>query len=86
MAPIQHRMPVLLDPTAWARWLIPQAGADDVAELLAPCPRDRLQVRPASRLVNDPGNEGPGLLEPGVIDHAEIVELSLPIVVDPAPR
>lgn len=58
------RMPVVLDPGSWDRWLDVEAGAQDVAGLLTPCPPASLVVRPVSPLVNDHRNDGPSLLEP----------------------
>jgi putative SOS response-associated peptidase YedK len=64
LAQIHGRMPVVLGPEAWDRWLDPGATAADLARLLVPCPDDALLVRPASRLVNDPRRDGPEILEP----------------------
>lgn len=64
IAPVHDRMPVILDPAGWRAWLDPELGADAAAGLLVPCPADWLEVRPASRLVNDHRHEGPELLEP----------------------
>ncbi len=63
VAEIHDRMPVVLGREAWERWLDPHATAADLAGLLVPCPDDTLLVRPASRLVNDPRNDGPEVLE-----------------------
>ena len=62
LAGIHDRMPVLLPPSSWGRWLDPNADAGDVADLLVPCADGLLKVRPVSRLVNDVANEGPQLL------------------------
>jgi putative SOS response-associated peptidase YedK len=64
IAEFHGRMPVVLGPDAWERWLDPRATAADLARLLAPCDEDALMVRPASRLANDPRNDGPEVLEP----------------------
>ncbi len=58
---IHPRMPVVLPPEAWARWLDPQLT--DAAELLAPYPGE-LAAWPVSRAVNRPANDFPHLLEP----------------------
>jgi putative SOS response-associated peptidase YedK len=63
MAEIHRRVPVILPPSGWRRWLDPSAGAADVAELLGPCPDGWLTARPVSALVNDASNEGPELIE-----------------------
>lgn len=65
MASIHDRMPVVIPPDAWARWLDPVAP--DLAELGALLePRDdiALVAHPVSRLVNDVRNDGPALIEP----------------------
>ena|SRR5437879_6217641 len=71
---IHNRMPVVLPRSSWGRWLDPDAGADDVAGLLAPCRDDLLRVRPVSTLVNDVANEGPALIEPPAAGPQEDVE------------
>ncbi|HLH71317.1 MAG TPA: SOS response-associated peptidase [Candidatus Dormibacteraeota bacterium] len=64
LRPIHDRMPVILPPTSWARWLDSGTGADEVADLLMPCPDEWLSTRPISSLVNDVANDGPALIEP----------------------
>lgn len=67
VAPIHDRMPAILDPSAWARWL--DLDADDLDELtdvLHPAPVGLLTVRPVSPDVNRVTNKGPELLEPYV--------------------
>ena len=71
-------MPVILPRSSWGRWLDPDAGADDVADLLAPCPDDWLCVRPVSTLVNDVANEGPALIEPPAAPLMEFEQQELP--------
>jgi len=66
IAEIHGRMPVVLARDAWERWLDPRATAADLARLLVPCPDDALLVRPASRLANDPRNDGPEVMVPDV--------------------
>lgn len=82
VAPLHGRMPVILDSTSWQAWLDPRATAGDVAGLLGPCPETWLAVRPVSRLVNNPRNEGPELLaEPA--DYTRVVtELQLSLLDD----
>jgi len=65
MSPIHDRMPVLLAPADWARWLdrsIQEPGA--VTDLLRPCPDDWLQAWPVSRAVSTGRAEGPALVQP----------------------
>jgi putative SOS response-associated peptidase YedK len=64
LRPIHDRMPVIVPAGGWGRWLDPAAGADEVADLLVPCPDEWLSVRPIAPLVNDVANEGPALIAP----------------------
>ncbi len=58
MAPIHERMPVIVDPADYGRWL---AGADG---LPGPCPPQSIAAHPVSRAVNRAANDGPDLLLP----------------------
>ncbi len=64
MAPIHDRMPVLLPPEAWGRWLSrsPQDAAA-LAPMLQPCPPERLRAWPVSRAVSRGTAEGEALTE-----------------------
>ena len=65
MRPIHNRMPVVIPPEAWGRWLDP--ALPDVAELhglLVPAAEDDLEAYPVSRAVNNVRNDGPALIEP----------------------
>lgn len=65
MAPIHHRMPVVLDPDDWARWLEPTPlGDDERARLLVPAPDDALVFDEVSTQVNRPANDTPDLIAP----------------------
>jgi putative SOS response-associated peptidase YedK len=65
LRPLHERMPVILAPGAWDRWLDPGAGNEELASLLRPAADELLSARPVSRRVNSPGNDGPELVEPG---------------------
>lgn len=65
MRPIHNRMPVVIPPEAWGRWLDP--ALPDIAELhglLVPAAEDDLEAYPVSRAVNNVRNDGPALIEP----------------------
>jgi putative SOS response-associated peptidase YedK len=64
MAPIHHRMPVVLAPEDWATWLDPAAPLTEVKGLLIPAPAAWFDLYPVSTLVNNVRNEGPELLAP----------------------
>ena len=65
MAPIHNRMPVILAPKDFERWLDPAlTAAGAVQDLLAPCPPEGMEAIPVRPLVNNPRNQGPDLIEP----------------------
>jgi putative SOS response-associated peptidase YedK len=79
---VHDRMPLLLDPTQWARWLDP--SATDVAELLRPPAEDSvaaLELRPVSSAVNSVRNNGPEL----VARYAPEPEAGATTLFDPEP-
>lgn len=65
IAPIHERMPVVVQPRDWQRWLdcrtVEPAG---VADLLAAPPRDFFEAIPVSDLVNKVANTGPEIQAP----------------------
>ena len=60
-APIHNRMPVILDPADYDRWL--DLERPDAQELLRPCPDDWLEAYPVSPRVNRPQNDDATLIE-----------------------
>lgn len=64
--PIHPRMPVILSPADYARWLAPTSGPAlaALATLLAPAPDDLLQAVAVGRHVNDPHHDEPACVEP----------------------
>jgi putative SOS response-associated peptidase YedK len=64
LAPLHHRMPVVLASSDWDEWLDPQRrNVEEVRRLCAPLPDGELVFHPVSRLVNKADNNGPELLE-----------------------
>jgi len=62
---IHDRMPVILDPAAYALWLSDRAqDAPALKALLVPYPAEAMSVRAVSTLVNDPRNDGPECIVP----------------------
>ena len=55
VAPVHDRMPVILDPGDFERWLDPEAA--DGRTLLLPCPPDWLEAYEVSPRVNSPAND-----------------------------
>ena len=61
-APVHDRMPVIVQPTDYERWLDPEN--EDVSDLLAPTPADGWIAYPLNRRVNNPKNDDVRLIEP----------------------
>ena len=65
IAPYHQRMPVILDPAAYAAWLAPEERSpQELAHLLNPLPPDQLAAYPVSTLVNNARIDSPACLEP----------------------
>ncbi len=65
VVPVHDRMPVILNPADYDRWLDP--GFQDAAGLLLllkPCPAEELEMHEVSMKVNSPRNNSPDLIEP----------------------
>jgi len=59
-APIHNRMPVILAPEDWPRWL---GTPDDRRALLKPVPSERMECWPVGKAVGNVRNEGPSLVQ-----------------------
>lgn len=65
VAPFHDRMPVILDPSDYDRWLDPTLqDPGSIQPLLCPYPPERMQIVPVSTLVNSPKNDVPECLAP----------------------
>ena len=65
MADLHDRMPVILDPKDYDRWLdSDQQDGSRAAKLLKPYPADKMAAWPVSTYVNKAGNEGEKCIEP----------------------
>jgi putative SOS response-associated peptidase YedK len=65
MEPIHDRMPVILDPGDFDKWLDPtQHEPDQLQALLRPFPSERMKAVAISTYVNNPRNQGPACIEP----------------------
>ncbi len=71
IAPFHHRMPVILAPEEYDRWLDPETPLGELEALLRPAPEDWLEAYPVSRHVNDPRADDPRVLEPAGGDLLE---------------
>jgi putative SOS response-associated peptidase YedK len=64
VSPLHDRMPALLPPSAWSRWLGADVGPSAACSLLRPAPAGTLTARPASPAASSVANDGPELLTP----------------------
>lgn len=65
MAAIHDRMPVIVAPSDYARWLDCKSGtADTIRDLLRPIEDGRLSIVEVNPKLNNPRNEGPELQQP----------------------
>jgi putative SOS response-associated peptidase YedK len=62
--PLHDRMPVILEPDDFARWLDPRTPIETLTPLLRPFPADTLEAVAVGTAVNSPKNDGPDLLAP----------------------
>lgn len=63
VARLHDRMPVVLPPDAWSRWLDPAAPTDMLVALLRPVVDAALEAYPVGPSVNSVRNDGPLLIE-----------------------
>jgi putative SOS response-associated peptidase YedK len=64
MVGIHDRMPVILKPADYPRWLDPnERDPADLTDLLKPYPAAEMEARPVSRTVNNPKNDSPACVE-----------------------
>ncbi|MEX0325108.1 MAG: SOS response-associated peptidase [Puniceicoccaceae bacterium] len=75
---IHHRMPVLLEPAKWDRWLdTANVKGEGLKELMIPANDDYLEVRPVSTRVNKTDADDPDLLEEVVPEDTQDGQLDL---------
>lgn len=60
LEPIHNRMPVIIAPVDYQKWLT--AGSDDAADLLKPFPANKMTSHMVSKAVNSPTNNTPDLI------------------------
>jgi putative SOS response-associated peptidase YedK len=72
MAPIHSRMPVILSPADYERWLDPEnQSSDNLAPLLHPYPPDEMALHPVGATVNNARNDVPACIEPIALPNME---------------
>lgn len=77
MAPIHHRMPVIVPPERHDVWWEAEAGDPELAALLAPVPAGAMTAHPVSERVNDPRVDDAACAEPLPDGDAEDPQRSL---------
>ena len=66
VGPVHDRMPVILHPEDYGRWLDPGVQKPELVQpLLRPYPSEELAAFPVSRRVNNPKNDDPACLAGG---------------------
>ena len=60
---VHDRMPVIVAPEDYARWLDPKCNATDVQDLLRAYPAEAMEAIPVGRHVNSPANDDPRCVE-----------------------
>jgi putative SOS response-associated peptidase YedK len=64
-ADVHDRMPVILDPGDYGRWIGEEpASADELQALLRPYPHDQMRIYPVGAAIGSVKNDGPELIEP----------------------
>jgi putative SOS response-associated peptidase YedK len=63
-AAVHDRMPVILDPEDYDRWLDPDSSPEDLRALLKPYPADRMRAEAVNRAVNSVKNDTEECIEP----------------------
>jgi len=63
-AAVHDRMPVILDPEDYDRWLAPETTIEELRALLKPFPAERMRAEAVSRLVNNVLNDSEACIEP----------------------
>lgn len=61
---VHNRMPVILGPEHYDRWLAPEADTAGLTGLLRPYPSEQMSYYAVSRYVNSPDNEGRECIRP----------------------
>lgn len=69
LMPIHERMPAVIEPQDFERWLSPQTTPEQAATLLKPAREDLFALTPVSALVNSVDNDDPRLLDEARIEE-----------------
>ena len=64
MRPLHDRMPVIVAPSGYDRWLAHGEPADSLASMLTPFPADEMEAYRVGTRVNSPWKDDAGCIEP----------------------
>jgi len=64
MATIHNRMPAIIAPENYDRWILPDSGIDDLKALLQPFSAAAMDAYPVSQAVNNPKNNNAACIAP----------------------
>ena len=64
LRPIHHRMPLIVPPEAYQRWLDPKSDLGEVQDTLATFPGENMAFYRVGSAVNNVCNDGPQVAEP----------------------
>jgi len=64
LSSLHARMPVIVPPGQYNKWLAPDSSLTAVRELLTPFPSEEFDYYPVSKEVNSPKNNRPEILQP----------------------
>jgi len=69
IAPLHHRMPVIVQPAHYRWWLVNNPGSNLFQSALNSPLQAPLKIYPVSNLVNSPKTDDPRCIEPAQIDR-----------------
>ena len=72
MEPVHNRMPVIVEPKDYERWLDPETKDRPPVDLLRPYPADRMRSWPVDQRVGNVRNNDAALLEPAAPEAQEL--------------
>ena len=72
MEPVHNRMPVIVEPKDYERWLDPETKDRPPVDLLRPYPADRMRSWPVDQRVGNVRNNNAALLEPAAPEAQQL--------------
>jgi putative SOS response-associated peptidase YedK len=69
--PIHNRMPAILLPANYDRWLDPATEKEELLGMLSPYPADEMTAHAVGRMVNSPANDTASCITPAKVDNGQ---------------